>query len=112
MPSNDWQIGALYPAGGLNGVAWQQPGGIGTQVFPAPVVSVAYFEVTPFSELSGVFRPGCGHSVNMPLIQQEWDYVNNVSVALCCCPECGFVCYTLSPFSAALSTVFQPQLPL
>jgi hypothetical protein len=112
MPSNAWQIGALYPPGGLNGVAWFQPAGVGGQVFPGPVTSVNYYETTPFSERSGVFAPACGHSVNMPLIQREWDYNTNSSVALCCCPECGFVCYTLEPFEAALNTVFQPQLPL
>lgn len=112
MPSNAWQIGALYPAGGRNGIAWSQPSGIGTAVLPGPVTSVSYFETTPFSELSGVFRPGCGHSVNEPLIQREYDYTTSSSVALCCCPECGYVQYTIEPFEDALSTVMQPQLPL
>jgi len=112
MPSNAWEIGALYPPDGLNGIAWSQPAGVGGQVFPGPVTSVSYFETTPFSERSGVFAPFCGHSVNAPLIQKEWDYTTNSSVALVCCPECGAVCYTIEPFEDALSTVMQPQLPL
>jgi len=113
MPSNDWVVGGLYPyPKGLNGVDWQQPAGLGTQVFPAPVTGTDYFSTQAFSELSGVFRPGCGHSVNAPLVQREWDYVNDTSVALICCPECGFLAYIMSPFEAALNTVYQPQLPI
>jgi hypothetical protein len=112
MPSNSWEIGALYPAGGLNGIAWQQPGGVGTQVFPAQQTGSDYFSVKPFSELSGVFAVGCGHFCNYPLIQQEWDYETNSSVALIQCPLCGFVSYTLEPFEAALNTTFQPQVPI
>jgi hypothetical protein len=76
------------------------------------VTGVNYFSTQAFSELSGIFRPGCGHSVNEALIQREWDFTTNNSVALCCCPECGFVCYTLEPFESALNTVYQPQLSL
>ena len=112
MPSNDWQIGALYPPGGLNNIKWSQPGGVGTPVYPQQQTGVDYFSSHPFSELSGQFSVGCGHFCNMPLVQQEYDYVTESSVALICCPLCGYVQYTLEPFESALSTVYQPQLPI
>jgi hypothetical protein len=109
---NSWQVGALYPPGGLNNIAWQQPGGVGTQVFPAQQTSVDYFAVTPFSELTGVFSSPCGHFENYPLIQQEFDYETGSSVALVCCPLCGYVVYTIEPFELALNPVANPQLPI
>jgi hypothetical protein len=110
VPSNQWQIGALYPPGGRNNIAWSQPGGIGSQVFPQQVTSTEYFQVTPFSELSGMMSCGCGHFLNTPLIQREYDYNTNSSVALLCCPLCGYVNSILEPFESALSTVSQPQI--
>jgi hypothetical protein len=112
MPANSWQVGALYPPGGLNNVKWSQPGGIGTQVFPTGVVSVDFFAVTPFNENSGIFVAGCSHYMNQPLVQREWDFETNSSVALICCVRCGYVQYVIEPFEAALNTTFQPQLPI
>lgn len=106
--ANSWQVGALYPPGGLNNIAWTQPGGIGTQVFPAQIVGGSYESTEPFNERSGIFNCGCGHSQNQALIQREFDYDTNQSVALVCCPLCGFVSYTLTPFEAVLDTVYQP----
>lgn len=110
MPANRWQIGALYPPGGLNGVAWQQPDGVGGLVYPQPQVGGAYESIQPFNERSSIFNPPCGHAINGALVQREFDYDTNSSVALICCQECGFVIYTLEPFEAALSTVYQPWL--
>ena len=112
MPANSWQVGALYPPGGPNNVKWSQPGGIGTIVLPQQQTGVDYFSTKPFSELSGQFASPCGHYQNMPLIQREWDYETNSSVALICCELCGYVAYTIEPFEAALNTVLQPQLPI
>jgi len=116
MPANTWEIGALYPPGGLNNIKWSQPSGVGGIVYPQQQVSADYYignqAITPFSELTGIFSVQCGHFCNYPLIQQEWDFENDISVALICCPICGFVQYTLSPFSAALDTVAEPQLPI
>lgn len=112
MPSNAWQIGALYPAGGLSNIKWSQPGGVGTLVFPQQQTGVAYLSTKPFSELSGIFACPCGHFCNYPLVQREWDYATSSSVALICCPLCGYVVYTMAPFESALSTVYQPQLSI
>lgn len=110
MPANAWALGALYPPGGLNGVAWKQPGGPGTQVFPQQQTSVDLLSITPFSELTGVMFSGCGHSIDQPLIQTEFDYETNESCALICCPMCGYVNWVVEPASAALDTVQYPML--
>ena len=103
---NQWAIGELYPSGGLNNVKWSQPGGPGTLVYPQQQLGGEYLEIKPFNEFSGIFTAGCGHSQDEALIQREYDYVNQTSVALICCQLCGYVQYTLSPFEAALDTVF------
>lgn len=77
---------------------------------PQQQTSVDYFEVTPFSELTGTQVGGCGHYFDYPLIQQEYDWTTGSSVALLCCPLCGFVVSYLEPFEAALDTVQQPQI--
>jgi hypothetical protein len=110
--ANSWEVGALYPPGGLNNVKWSQPGGPGTLVYPQQQTGVDYFSIKPFSELSGQFACGCGHYVDQPLIQREFDFDTEESVALICCPMCGYVQYTLEPFESALNTVLQPQLPI
>ena len=110
MPSNAWEIGALYPPDGLGNIKWSQPGGVGTMVYPQQQTSTDYFSVKPFSELSGMMACPCGHYINSPLVQREYDYTVNDSVALICCEMCGYVCWSISPFEAALSTVNIPQL--
>lgn len=107
---NSWQIGTLYPPGGLNNIAWSQPGGPGTPVYPQQEVGGAYESTVPFNERTGMFSAGCGHSMNQALVQREYDYDNDISVALVLCPLCGYTQYSISPFEAALSTVYQPWL--
>ena len=107
---NNWQVGALYPNGGLNNIAWSQPGGPGTIVYPQQQIGGAYESITPFNEATGMFRAGCGHAMNQALVQREYDYDNDISVALVTCPLCGYVQYSLSPFESALDTVYQPWL--
>ena len=110
MASNAWEIGALYPAGGLNNVQWSQPGGVGTQVCPAQQTGVDYLSIQPFSELTGQMSAGCGHFFNQPLIQREYDYDTESSVALLCCAVCGYVQAAIEPFEAALNPVNYPML--
>ncbi len=110
MTANRWQVGALYPSGGRSGVAWTQPGGVGTPIYPQQATGTDYFSPHPFSELSGTMSAPCGHYMNAPLVQREFDYTTNQSVALICCELCGYVVWTISPFEAALNTVQLPYL--
>lgn len=109
MPSNSWQIGTLYLQPGGKGGFWKQPGGPGTQVFPAQATSVDYFSVKPFSEQSGLFSCGCSHFCNYPEIYRDIDVTTGEVLAMVTCPLCSFLQYTL-PYEEALSTVQNPQL--
>lgn len=104
--ANTWQIGTLYIPN-YNGVAWQQPGGIGTQVFPAQQVGGAYESIQPFNEMSGAMTAGCGHSQNAPLLQQEYDEDSGELVILVLCSICSYTQYAL-PVAQVLSTVYNP----
>jgi len=111
MPSNTWAQGALYPSPGGLGGFWEQPtpGGL---VYPQQRSGGPYLSIEPFTEFSGVFRSLCGHSLNYPLVQREYDYNTGSSVALICCSLCGVVNWSIEPFEAALDTVYEPQLPV
>ena len=103
MPANDFAIGALYVPGGIPGY-FTQPGGIGTQVFPAQVqASSDYLSVKPFTELTGTYLFGCEHSANEVMVFRSWDYTTNMSVAILACPICTYVQRTIEPFEAAVS---------
>lgn len=93
---------------GPNGL-FRQPGGPGTQVFPAPATGVDYFSTAPFSELSGLQFPGCGHSLDYPTLQNEYDEDTGEQVVLVICSECSFIQYATTPENA-YSTVFNPQV--
>jgi len=93
---------------GPNGL-FRQPGGPGTQVFPAQATGVDYFSTHPFSELSGQMVAGCSHYQNSPMLQQEFDEVSGELVILVLCSVCSFIQYSL-PVESALSTVQNPQI--
>jgi hypothetical protein len=100
----------LLPPGSLyiqnfQGVAWFQPNGVGTQVFPAQNVGNQYaFSPTPgmivWSENSGIWYFGCGHSVMEPMIFRDYDNMLGVSVAVICCPMCSFIQRYQSPYES------------
>ena len=107
--ANSWQVGTFYVQPNGYGGNFRQPGGPGTQVFPAQVTSVEYFQVTPFSELSGSMSAGCGHFQDYATLQQEYDADNDELVMLCVCSVCSYIQFSL-PLAQALSTVQQPWI--
>jgi len=110
MPTNDWQVGLQYDKK-WNNVAWTQPGGVGTKVYPQQVTGNSDLLTNePFSELSGTFLFGCGHSVNQVLLQIDWNYDTDEQVALICCPTCSFVQRVISPATLAYNTLLNAVL--
>lgn len=108
---NDWEIGAFYiQPNGFNG-QWTQPGGVGTQVFPADATGNDYFSTAPFSEASGIFVSACSHSVNYPTLIQDVDVTTGEQIMLVVCPKCSYINYVL-PLEQALSTVQTPIIPI
>jgi len=107
MPSNDWTIGLQYQKT-WNNIAWSQPDGIGTRVFPQQITGNSnILSVEPFSELTGTFLFGCGHSVDQVMVFQDWDYDTGMSVALICCAICTFVQSRIEPYIEALTNPLQ-----
>jgi hypothetical protein len=101
MPMNDWIPGTLYDPH-WNNVHWTQPSGPYTKVLPVTQVQAQSNLLTtePFSELTGVFIFPCGHSVNMVQVFQDYDYINETSVALIACPTCSCISRVVEPYSA------------
>ena len=102
MPMNAWQVGTLYDKR-FNGISWSQPGGPFTKVLPVTQVQANsnLLSNEPFSELTGTYIFGCGHSVDQVLLLMDYDYLNLVQVGLVCCPTCSYLSRIISPWSQA-----------
>ena len=95
----DPSVGSLQP------VSWlpppYQPGGPGTPViFPAETVN------TQLNEKTGMFFPGCGHSIMHWEI--SWDSLGGQPVALVKCPLCGWINSIWNPASLIEDTAQYP----
>ena len=102
---NDWQLGTLYYKN-FNNVAWSQPGGPYTKVFPQQVTGNSNLLTTePFNELTGMFLFGCGHSVNQVLLEMDFDIPTQSQVALICCPTCSYVSRVINPWIQAYNPI-------
>ena len=111
MPVNDWTVGTLYNPN-FNYIRWTQPGGPYSKVLPVTQVTgnADLFTTKPFSELSGTYLFGCGHSVDQVMLQIDWDYQNSVQVALICCPTCSYLSRVISPASLAYNPLINAIL--
>jgi hypothetical protein len=89
------QIGQIYlpqgnvPLGSLPSF-WQQPGGIGTPVYPQPVDSAAGFLEPPLFP-TGMYVFLCLHTFNLPSIYAQADPDTGELMAIICCPVCSIV---------------------
>src|ERR1700722_11838794 len=103
MPQNDWKLGTMYiQPNGPNGY-WTQPDGPYTLVYPQQASgNVNYFSTEPFNEKSAQFMFGCGHSVNEAMVFRDYDYENEISVALICCEMCTFIQRIIEPYEDAV----------
>jgi hypothetical protein len=99
-------IGTLYDPK-WNNIAWSQPGGAGTKVFPAEAINIPWgppngYPVVGqiFSENSGLWTTGCQHWFNALMIFRGFDVSTGKSAAIACCPLCSFVCNILEPYES------------
>ena len=97
-----FQVGQLYKGGLINGLpTWQQPGGQGTQVFPAlptqfPTNFQGYYQ-SPMSYPS-LYVAGCLHPLNCWEVFSVYDPYAEEQMALICCPMCSYI-QQVMPFS-------------
>jgi len=110
MPMNDWVVGVQWDKK-FNNIAWSQPGGPGTPVFPAqPTGNSDLFSVLPFNSKTGTYIMGCNHSMDQVWLQRDWDYINNVAVGLILCPQCSYCSRVISPWEQAYNPLQQAIL--
>ncbi len=85
-------LGALYPDSTDVYPVFTQPGGPGTQTFPAQ----------PIGERMGLFNAGCGHWFDAWLVTRssflDPDTHTVMSVALVLCPLCQFLQQQIIPY--------------
>lgn len=85
----------------FNGVAWEQPGGAGTLVFPQQQSGEFLAYPVPgqlWLEQTGLFVAGCGHWQDYPRIQRAYDEMLDTSVALVICALCSYIQYSVAPY--------------
>jgi hypothetical protein len=96
-----YQVGQLYNDGKINGkVVYTQPGGVGTQVFPAFPANFPWFGSAASSD-SGLYSwpasyPsqyvwGCQHRANCAEVFSYYDPYEQEIQALICCSMCGYI---------------------
>lgn len=103
MATPNYEIGALYiQPSGPNGY-WSQPDGVGGLVYPQQVTASSdQLSVKPYSELTGTYIFGCGHSQMSGTIYFDVDVDDGIRVALICCALCSFLQRIIKPWSDAV----------
>ena len=106
-------IGSLYISD-WNGIAWSQPGGVGTKVFPTlgdgpftayPVPGQFY---SPSSQALWILP--CGHGVDFPMAFRDYDNVNQSSVCVLCCSICTYILKYIEPYENIDNVLSYPIL--
>jgi hypothetical protein len=97
-----------------NNIAWTQPGGVGTQVFPAqnngPFTN--YPVPGQFFGESGqaLWRAGCQHGFDDFQVFRDYDSSTSMSAAIQCCPICTFIIAIIEPYENIFSVTMYPIL--
>jgi hypothetical protein len=116
MPSTA-NIGSLYQPN-YNGIHWTQPGGQGTQVFPAqadgqpfvnyPVPGQIFIEAG-----SALWRAGCAHGFDCVRLVKDYDPTTGKHCCLVLCPICSYIINLIEPFDdAIISNAMTTKYPI
>ena len=99
-------VGTLYKSN-FNGIAWSQPGGSGTTVFPQQNTGPFWLQpgktypvIGPnFAEAGqALWRAGCNHGFNTFQSFRDFDSATGKSAAVVCCPICSYIVQLLEPY--------------
>ena len=100
------QVGTLYIPR-YNNIAWTQPLGPGTTVYPTQNNGAFLNFPVPgqfFGESSeALWHPGCNHGINEWRIFRDYDPEKNQSAAVICCSVCSFISSIREPYEVAFS---------
>ena len=94
-------LGALYIPK-WNNIAWSQPGGVGTKVFPAQNDGPWLQFPVPGQFISeageALWRAGCGHGFDEFQVFRDYDSNTSKSAAIQTCPICTFIVAIIEPY--------------
>ena len=103
-------VGSLYIKN-WNNIAWSQPGGIGTTVYPQQQVNTAFtdFPVAgqTWSEI-GLWVSSCGHWLDTWEIFRDINICTNQSAAIVACPVCSNIQQVITPYEAIFDVLRYP----
>jgi len=106
-------IGALYYPNYHN-IAWSQPGGTGTKVFPAqndgPMTAYPVPGQFIIEAGEALWRAGCGHGFDEFQVFRDYDDVTMKSAAIQCCPICSYIVAILEPYEVIDDVLQHPIL--
>ena len=105
-------LGALYIPK-WNNIAWSQPGGVGTKVFPQensgsfgyPVPGIRMEEAG-----QALWISGCSHGFDCLQVFRDYDSNTQKSVAVLTCPVCTFILNYVEPYEAIEDVLQYPIL--
>ena len=103
MSVSSADVGTLYQKN-RNGIAWSQPLGPGTAVYPQEANYIYDPPQNPippgtfFSESSGLWFAGCGHNFDDFWVFRDYDDITSSSVAIVACPLCSFIIQLIEPY--------------
>src|SRR5579872_948859 len=97
----------LYP--NWNNIAWTQPGGKGTAVFPAQTNGPFTAYPVPGQVIDDLGQAlwlfGCGHGVDVIRVFKDFDPTTGLSAACICCSVCSYIQYLVEPAEDATISI-------
>ena len=100
-------VGSLYIQN-YNGIAWSQPGGIGTTVYPQQNTGSFGYpgnQILMQEPGQGLWTAGCGHWYDCLQVFKDIDVCTNQNIALFCCPLCSYIIRAVEPFDSIYDPV-------
>lgn len=106
-------VGSLY-IDNFNNIAWTQPGGSGTTVYPQQNDGVMTTYPVPGQWISeageALWRAGCGHGFDAFMVWKDRDDTENLSAAVVCCPLCSYIIRVIEPYELWTDPILYPIL--
>lgn len=105
-------VGSLY-APNFDGIAWSQPGGIGTIVFPQQNTGSFGYpgnQILMQEKGQGLWTSGCQHWWNCMRVARDYNYCTQQSIAVYLCPVCTYVINIVTPYEAIEDPIQFPIL--
>lgn len=107
------QVGTLYIPR-YNNIAWTQPLGPGTTVYPQqnngafanyPIPGLTFVEAG-----CSLWLFGCGHGADVIKVFRDYDASTGTSAAVCCCPMCSYLSRIIEPYEMWTDSTQYPIL--